>query len=92
MTDFSTKLGQQQLFAVEITNNKVNTINPISAETIEHLNDIIMAQYEMSLGKIKRKYKIRHGFNIRKNFAFCAKYSIVKAFDLLKRQFYCISA
>jgi plasmid replication initiation protein len=50
MTDFSTKQDyQQQLFEIDPDKTPVNPLNSISSETIEHLNDIIMAQYEMSL-------------------------------------------
>ncbi|AFK05681.1 initiator RepB protein (plasmid) [Emticicia oligotrophica DSM 17448] len=50
MTEFSSKFGQQQqLFGAESTAINTSVSNPISSETIEHLNEIIMAQYEMSL-------------------------------------------
>jgi plasmid replication initiation protein len=46
----STNAGfQQQLFDNQSPTNVPKIINPISSETIEHLNDIIMAQYDMSL-------------------------------------------
>lgn len=50
MTNSGYNLGmQQQLFITPATPTSTQTNHKISADTIEQLNDIIMAQYDMSL-------------------------------------------